>query len=842
MSAASVGQIGLDLVVNQGQFQRQMNSITSMAKKAGAVIAGAFAVKKIFDFGKEAINLGSDLTEVQNVVDVTFSQMSAQVDQFAKDAAASFGLSETMAKKYVGTFGAMSKAFGFSEAEAYKMSTALTGLAGDVASFYNMSQDEAYTKLKSVFTGETETLKDLGVVMTQNALDAYAMANGYGRTTAAMSEAEKVALRFAFVQDQLSLANGDFARTSGGWANQVRILQLQMQSFMAAVGQGLINIFTPAIKVINLLMGKLIALANLFKAFTEAITGKSGGGVSSGMEQTGAAAESAASGMTDAGSAASGAAKKTKKAAKEIKGSLAGFDEINVLQKEPESSDAGAGVGGIGGGIAAVDTGIDFGAGSTVSPDVNTAASKIQKLLSGVKSWYDKNFAPLFKGIGKELKPQIAEFQKTLNGIWSDIGTLGAPLKAWFLNDFTPFLQQCVITMGEVIVGLFDSFNMVFSDIWNIVIFPSFQKFLTVVLPVLTQFCTEVVATFGTLFAEVKGIFDLIWSTAVAPALSLIMKIWSEAWATIQQAWNTWGHPIFDAIRTAIQSTGAVLQQIWTTVLQPVWETFMQTVDWLWTNHLQPLMANFLDFVGTFINGALRIYNEFILPVVSWFVETLGPPITNIVQGIVTLIGTVVGAVADYVNGLITVFKGLVEFITGVFTGDWGSAWEGVVTVFKGVFQAVTGILKGIVNSVIDLLNMMIRAVIKGINYVIGKLNSLSFDVPDWIPGVGGKSIGFNIPEIGSYQIPKLATGAVIPPNSEFLAMLGDQRSGRNLEAPEGLIRQIMREEMAGLGGGDIHITIEASANEGQLIRYLTYKIKQEDNRKGKVLIRGVTV
>lgn len=105
----------------------------------------------------------------------------------------------------------MAKAFGFSEKQAYDMGTTLTGLAGDVASFYNLSQDEAYTKLKSVFTGETESLKDLGVVMTQTALDSYAMANGFGKTTSAMTEAEKVALRYQFVQDQLSAAQGDFA-------------------------------------------------------------------------------------------------------------------------------------------------------------------------------------------------------------------------------------------------------------------------------------------------------------------------------------------------------------------------------------------------------------------------------------------------------------------------------------------------------------------------------------------------------------------------------------------------------------------------------------------------------
>ena len=168
----------------------------------------------------------------------------------------------------------MAKAFGFSEKAAYDMGTTLTGLSGDVASFYNISQDEAYTKLKSVFTGETESLKELGVVMTQTALDAYAMANGFGKTTQQMSEAEKVALRYAFVQNQLTAATGDFARTSDSWANQVRIMKLQMDSLKATLGQGLINLVTPVIKVINTVLEKLSTLANAFKSFAELITGK----------------------------------------------------------------------------------------------------------------------------------------------------------------------------------------------------------------------------------------------------------------------------------------------------------------------------------------------------------------------------------------------------------------------------------------------------------------------------------------------------------------------------------------------------------------------------------------
>lgn len=220
-------------------------------KKLGKAIVAAGVVDMLVDFGKEAIELGSDLEEVQNVVDVTFETMSDSVNQFAKDAQKSAGLSEKMAKQYVGTFGAMADSFGFTEQEAYEMSTALTQLTGDVASFYNLSQDEAMNKLKGVFTGETEALKELGVVMTQTALDSYAMANGFGKTTSAMSEQEKVALRYQFVMDQLSAASGDFVRTQDSWANQSKVLSLQWESLMATIGSGMIDALMPGMQFLN---------------------------------------------------------------------------------------------------------------------------------------------------------------------------------------------------------------------------------------------------------------------------------------------------------------------------------------------------------------------------------------------------------------------------------------------------------------------------------------------------------------------------------------------------------------------------------------------------------------
>ena len=230
--------------VGTSNFRSQMQQCTrsTLAFKA-SIVAIKVAVGK---FTKSALQFASDLEEIQNVVDVVFDDMSESVDKFSKNAIQQYGLSETIAKKYIGSFGAMAKSFGFTTEEAAKMSTSLTGLAGDVASFYNLDSDAAYTKLKSVFTGETESLKELGVVMTQNALDQYALEKGYGKTTKQMTEQEKVALRYKFVLDRLSQASGDYANTSDHWANMVRTAKLEIQSLSGEVGSELM----PAAKIV----------------------------------------------------------------------------------------------------------------------------------------------------------------------------------------------------------------------------------------------------------------------------------------------------------------------------------------------------------------------------------------------------------------------------------------------------------------------------------------------------------------------------------------------------------------------------------------------------------------
>lgn len=537
MAADSAGQIGLDLVINQQQFNKQLSGIQNLAKKTGKMLAGAFAVKGLTSFAKDCIELGSDLTEVQNVVDVVFPTMNKKVNEFAQNAASTFGLSETMAKKFTGTFGAMANAFGFSEKESYKMSTALTGLAGDVASFYNISQDEAFTKLKSVFSGETETLKDLGIVMTQTALDQYALANGFGKTTSAMTEQEKVALRYAFVQQQLQNATGDFSRTSDQWANQIRILSLQFDSLKASIGQGLINLFLPIVKVINTVLGKLMTLANAFKSFTAMIMGKKTSGASASLDKTATSAGKVSNSLNNATSSANKLNKSTKKVgdtakktAKKISG-LMGFDQINKLtetkgssgsKSSTPSSGTGSAAGGASGGtvdMGSLPKGEDekatkLGKGydnlRKAIDKLRVAFSAFSKVAIGAFKWIWKNMlVPLGKWTMQKLAPKLIELLAAALNVLTAVCKALQPLWQWAWDHlFKPlanFVGDAIIGFLDLLVkglnGLANWINKHQGAVQNIAIviasfFGAFKlvSFVTAVIPIITK----VVTAFGT--------------------------------------------------------------------------------------------------------------------------------------------------------------------------------------------------------------------------------------------------------------------------------------------------------------------------------------------------------
>lgn len=899
-------------------IKQSFNGLGSAVKKIGLLIGGAFAVGKLAQFGKECIELGSNLAEVQNVVDVTFTTMSDKVNEFAKNAMTSAGLSETMAKRYVGTFGAMSKSFGFSEAQAYDMSTALTQLTGDVASFYNISQDLAYIKLKSVFTGETETLKDLGVVMTQSALDQYALANGYGKTTSKMTEQEKVALRLAFVQKQLSAASGDFIRTSDSWANQVRVMQLQLQSLKATVGQGLINLFTPVLKVINILLGKLATLANAFKSFTELITGKKSSGQTgasgAGLAGTDAIADTAdqygeaADNAEKLADATNDTADATKKATKAAKGYLSPLDEINNYSTD-KSADSSSKVPGATGGLAdqmkdAVQN-VDYGKvaeGETVLDKISDSAKKLANLFKKLwKPFQDawkkegKNtidaanialsgIAKLAKSVGRSLMEvwtngtgttmlttmlRIAQnVLKTIGNIasgfadaWNknNVGTqiiqniadalvvvmqfierIAADTATWAANlDFYPLLES-ISNLTSAFAPILESIGNVLEWIYNNIVLPMLKWVIEVGLPTVIN----LVAKVATFLADHQSIVEafgaaLIGAFAAAKIAELASGVIKSASGiatavkglialmtgtggimggikAIATAIGTGG--IFAIAVGAAIAIGVLLYKNWDEICAAA----TKLKDWVvektrelsesatrTLSNLKEKIANVWNIIKTSTSTTWNAIKKTLSGLWNSLKSTASTVFNAIKTKVVSVWDNVKNKTSQVWENVTTFVSNKVEAIKNAITNKFNAARDAV----RSAFEGIVNFIKAPINQAISIVNNAVGM----INNAIGGIES-AFSFGPWtVPTpFGSKTIGFHatFPRIGT--IPYLASGAVIPPRSEFLAVLGDQKKGNNLEAPESLLRQIVREE-SGKGnnsGNTYNVTVNASGRK----------------------------
>lgn len=749
--------------------EKQTSRIKNALKKIGAAVAVVFSVAAIVNFGKSCVQLGSDLAEVQNVVDVTFGSMSSSVNAFANDAIEQFGLSETMAKKYMGTYGAMAKAFGFGIQQTYDMSAAITGLTGDVASFYNLSTDEAYTKLKSIFTGETESLKDLGVVMTQTALDQYALNNGFGRTTAKMTEQEKVMLRYQFVMSQLSDASGDFARTSGGWANQVRVLSLRFDQLKATIGQGLINALTPVIRVINAVIARLQVFAEYFRALTAALFGDNG---SSGGSM-GNAADAAGSIASSMGSAAG--------ASKELKRNLMGFDQINrISDNSAASGSSGGEIGGIGS--------LDFGSGNKIdfSNIIDTSAvdevlKKIQPLTSAMSHLWEA-LKPFASSIGKGLLKFLGDFL----GFAIDVGNyIIAPILnaiADAIEDISPeqaedigyglgvlaagLLAIKAAGSGVAFIGTLASFlgsisafvsaggwGPVFDVIGNEIA----DKFDEAIRKILPEKVVETLshaigdgivgAAIGFSFAGPIGILAGFIIGALIGGITKAFDIdWGEVWNGISRTMFNFDYTkeIFSYAKECFDKAAesenwwdvglfileGIANGIWG-ALWVVFEPIYDVIHWLFVKIGEIFGVNFDELIDDWRENISLYWNKF----TRWMDKAI-----SFIDGKVPFIKKI--------------FGGIIDFISGVFSGDWRKAWTGVKNIFGGIMDGLGALIKAPLNGVIGL-----------VNGVIGGLNKIK--IPDWdfLGDLAGK--GFNIPKINY-----LAKGGVVA--SPTMAMIGE--------------------------------------------------------------------
>ena len=268
--------------------------------------------------------------------------------------------------------------------------------------------------------------------------------------------------------------------------------------------------------------------------------------------------------------------------------------------------------------------------------------------------------------------------------------------------------------------------------------------------------------------------------------------------------------------------------------LKTVLDGFLQFFKGIFSGDIETAIGGIekiFEGLGAAVSAVIDGLRDTFLGFLDWLDEKTGGYLSGIIESIKTIISGAFNSIKETILNVIEAAKqvltGLVQFISGVFTQDWNMAWEGVKNIFKGAWNGVVSLLEGAVNIII-----------RGLNWLISQMNKISFDIPSWVPGVGGKNFGINIPKITEFQIPRLAAGAVIPPNREFLAVLGDQRSGTNIEAPLDTIQQALVQAMREIGitsGGTQ--TINLVVDGRTLAKVIVPQINRMTQQAGKPVL-----
>lgn len=796
---AADGSIIIDTRVNTDGVESGLknmnglfNKLIASAGKLGKILASVFAIRQIVAFSKECIALGSDLAEVQNVVDVTFGNMSEQVNSWAKEAAEKFGLSELAAKQYSSTIGAMFKSMGVGGQELTDMSKKVAELAGDMASFYNLDTDTAFQKIRAGISGETEPLKQLGVNLSEANLEQFRLSQGMTTAYKNMNQQQKALLRYNYLLSVTSDAQGDFARTSNSWANQTRILSLQFQSLKADIGAGLINVLTPVLQVINKIISGLAKMASAFKAFTNLLTGKK----SDTSTSAGTGAAMAAEDLTDATEAANDYAdatdkstKATQKANKENQKYTSGLDKIHQYQSNNAAASSTPSSAKKGSTPAAASSAVDFGNLS----EGETALDKVDKKMQEVVDRIKKAAEPLKKAFSGLLGTLKSAFGWILQNIL-------IPLGKWVVNEALPRFFTTLANIIRIFNNVLIALQPLWQWFWDNILQPianfvgdAFLKFwdsLNTALGKFADWCKEHPKTIETIAIAIASFFAAWKIVTFAEKIVTLVSAVSNAIRVLGGLKSVIGL-LTTGFNPWILAIGAVITA--GVLLWRNWDVISAKAKQIWgaiSSYLKRTWETIKKNVSAFMDGVKNVWDK------GWnAVKTLASTIWNGIKSTLSGIWSGISSTASSIwNGITSAISGALERIASTASSVGTKVKNAVV----GAFNAIKNAIKKPINGIIGFVNGLVSGVVDGINACINALNRLKINIPRWVPVYGGKTMGFNIPNLYKPQIPYLASGAVIPPNSPFTAVLGDQKRGNNIEAPEGLIRRIVKEETGG--------------------------------------------
>ncbi len=776
---------------------------------------------------------------MQNVVDVTFGQGAAKINAWAKTTASAFGISELSAKRYSGAMGAILKSMGSTTDSALDMSTKITELAGDLASFYDLDVDDAFTKICSGMTGETEPLRRLGINMSVANLEAYALSKGIATSYQKMSQSNQALLRYNYLLSVTADAQGDFSRTSDSWANQVKILQLNFDSLKSSVGQLLITALTPLLKQLN----QLIEYAN---RAANAIASLFSGQVATATAGLSSAASTASDSIASTGDAAT-------KAAKKVKNAFAQFDEIDVLKTKDDSSTDTSDA-------SALGAGVTSGYSSALSDSLTSASAQLSSFFDPLVGAWDAKGKPLVDSIHNafaKIKEFCDEIKLSFANIWNNgtaqttlelilslvtnvfniVGNIaGAFSKAWKSASTGDSIVQNIADAINDVLFVADDVGKSISEWWQSERGQSFAAAITTCFEKITNAVKRITAALrevwenggeelfnnlqdlfgnlGEIISIVIGYIADMYADLVewfAPDAEVGLSRVNSAFDVLNdvlEVLKTDGKPILEAFSYAIGMLaagwlaykGVVLA---TTIAQKAYAAAQAVVNAVMNaNPSAFVVAGIVALIAVIVT-CIKHWDEIKAAgskawegikaawetVSNWFKTNVIDPLVSTFKNLWSSICAVFNNVKDFFknkfNEAWTAVKGVFSGVGSFFSGIWNTIKSKFTTIGTNIGNAIGGAFKKVVNSIISFAENTINGFIRAINKAINVINK--------IPGV-------NISLIRELAIPKLATGGYLKANNPQLAIVGDNKREGEIVTPESKIREQVRLALADMG------------------------------------------
>lgn len=487
--------------------------------------------------------------------------------------------------------------------------------------------------------------------------------------------------------------------------------------------------------------------------------------------------------------------------------SLAKFDEINRLaapETEKTSSKSGSG---------------SSKKKETEEPEAQEQLTLWQRILQTLQDLWARFWAYL----QTYYAPAIAAWQAAWAQMSAAAAAVWEPLRAAALQLWTGTLQPLAQYLATVFLpGVVNSFSQAFA-------------------PIVGGAVSTAITLLGQAFTGLAGLVSQAVTTVVQPALALLLTVWQDLMTGIQAAWAAYGPPLLDGVVLAFQNLGTLVNTLWTGTLQPVLTQLIQRLGALWTDCLNPLWQQLTLALGAVMNLVLNLWNTVLAPLVTWLAATLGPVFTQVFGAAASAVQAAVTVVSGALTAVLQLLRGLADFVSQTLQGQWSAAWDTMARTVEQVWQTITGTVQGAVDNILSLVQNLagtVSSILSGIWSAISGVGSAASGAlsaaGQWLQG---RSAAPALVYAQSLPVPALASGAVIPPNRQFLALLGDQRHGTNIEAPLATIEQAVAGVMADVQAGQMAGFETLAALLRQLLQAV-YGIELTDEMVGRAAQR----